>query len=145
MKFLALFLIFANPLFADPYQHDSNKVALSGYDTVSYFQLNASDSPKKGKVKFQHEWMGVKWNFSSEKNLEKFKKDPNAFAPLYLGYCAYAAANNYIYEGDPFAWTVHEGKLYLNANSSVRSSWLKKRDQYIEQANKNWPSLNPKT
>ncbi|MFK7823928.1 MAG: YHS domain-containing (seleno)protein [Oligoflexales bacterium] len=143
MKFLAFFLIFSNPLFAVPFQHDSGKVALSGYDTVSYFQISSSANPKKGKAKFQHKWKGVKWIFSSEKNLKKFKQKPKAYAPIFLGYCAYAAANNYIYEGDPLAWTVHEGKLYLNANAGVRASWLKHRDKYIKQANKNWPSLVP--
>lgn len=128
---------------ARPYQHNDKKVALSGYDVTTYYNIKANADPSRGNSKFKTNWSGVTWYFNSEANLKAFKKKPTKFAPLYLGYCAYAASQNYIYKGEPLAWTVHKGKLYLNADKSVRSTWLKKKESYIVKSEKNWPSLKP--
>jgi len=34
----------------------------------------------------------IVWKFTSRKNLERFLADPEAYAPQYGGYCAYAMA-----------------------------------------------------
>lgn len=48
----------------------SNK-AVGGYDTVAYF---TEHKPVKGNDKFSTEYNGAKWYFSSQNNLELFKK-----------------------------------------------------------------------
>ena len=144
MRFLIFSLLFSSCVNAHPFQHEGTGIALTGYDPVSYFEISPNKDPKKGKSNFQHKWGGVTWHFATNENMQKFIQNPKKYAPLYQGYCAYAAANNYVYQGDPLAWTVFKGKLYLNANKSVRSDWLENKVNYIKQANKNWPSLQPK-
>lgn len=121
---------------------DANNIALRGYDSVAYFSLSSpTDNAVKGSKDFSYKWQGATWHFSSNKNLEAFKSNPEKYAPKYGGYCAYAAARNYLYQIDPNAWTVKNGSLYLNANKSTRKSWLKNIDSEILKAEKNWPSL----
>ena len=52
--------------------------AVSGYDTVAYF---TEGKPVKGDSKWQVEYEGADWYFSSQENLDKFKADPEAYAP----------------------------------------------------------------
>ena len=67
--------------------------------------------------------------------------DPEAFAPQYGGYCAFAASNNYIAPTDPEAWSIYEGKLYLNFSTSVRRRWERDIPGHIAAANANWPDV----
>ncbi len=39
------------------------------------------------------------------------------------------------------AFTVVNGKLYLNYNRRVMRQWLEDRDRNIEQADENWPAV----
>ena len=118
-----------------------NNSSVNGYDVVAYFSLQASDNAVKGKPEFSYQWKGATWQFSSQENLDKFKAQPEKYVPKYGGYCAYATARNYLYGIDPNAWTVKNGKLYLNANKSTRRKWLKDTNNEISKADKNWPSL----
>jgi len=124
----------ANPVYTSFF---SNK-AISGYDTVAYFTQNR---PVKGKTKYSTEYKGARWLFSSAKNLARFKANPKKYAPQYGGYCAWAASQNYLYEASPKHWSIHNGKLYLNYNKSVKNSWLKNKSKHIVKADKNWPVL----
>lgn len=40
---------------------------------------------------------------------------------------------------DPMAFTVVDGKLFLNYNDTVRSRWLSDISGYIRKADSNWP------
>ena len=114
----------------------SGRVAIEGYDAVSYHQGN---QPAKGDAAITHEYMDAVWQFSSMENRDKFAANPDQFAPQYGGYCAYAAAKNYVAPVDPLAWTVHNGKLYLNYSKGVRKTWQEKIDTYISKADTAWP------
>lgn len=110
-------------------------VAVGGYDPVAYF---TEGKPVKGSedITLKHE--GVTWRFSSEANRDAFKADPAKFAPQYGGHCAYAMAKGSLAKGDPEAWTIHNGKLYLNFSNSVRARWQKNIPGYVKQADVNW-------
>jgi hypothetical protein len=45
---------------------------------------------------------------------------------------------------DPSAWTIVEGKLYLNYSPKVKEMWIKNPSERIEMANKNWTTLKDK-
>jgi hypothetical protein len=42
-------------------------------------------------------------------------------------------------EVDPMAFTVVDGKLFLNYNDTVRAHWLSDISGYIRRADANWP------
>jgi len=115
----------------------SNK-AIKGYDTVAYFTEN---KPVKGLKEFNTEYLGAQWYFSSQENLDLFLAEPEKFAPQYGGYCAYAVAKNTTASIKPELFTIENGKLYLNYNNDINETWQNNRQEFIEQADANWPAL----
>ncbi|MEQ1929292.1 MAG: YHS domain-containing (seleno)protein [Parvularculaceae bacterium] len=115
-----------------------SNVGAGGYDVVAYFSDGA---PVKGDAALKTDYKGAEWRFSSAANLEKFKADPDAYAPQYGGYCAWAVAQDYTAPGNPKNWAVVDGKLYLNYNDKVQADWLKDVPGFIASANANWPDV----
>jgi YHS domain-containing protein len=115
-----------------------NGVASNGYDVVAYFKEHAAI---KGSDQFAATWEGAQWWFSSKENLEAFKQNPQSFAPQFGGYCAYGVSENHKAPTEPTAFTIVDGKLYLNYNLSVREKWAKDTKGYITRAEGNWPAL----
>lgn len=109
-----------------------------GYDVVAYFDKSEA---VRGTDAFRAEYGGVDWLFESAESRDKFVESPERYIPQYGGHCAYGTASGYLVKGDPEAWTVKDGKLYLNYNKSVRNSWLADTDGYIIKSDKNWPGL----
>ena len=116
----------------------SDGKALSGYDAVAYF---AVQDAVQGDPRYEYAWNGAKWLFSSQENLDKFKASPDSFAPQFGGYCAYAVSEGHTAAGDPYAWKVVDGKLYLNYSPDVKKMWEQDQSTRIVKANKNWPEL----
>jgi len=112
--------------------------AINGYDPVAYF---TQGKPVKGKSAHALKYKGANWRFASEKNRLAFKQNPQKYAPQYGGYCAYAVSQGYTASTDPDAWSIVNGKLYLNYSKGVRSKWSKDRPGYIRKANANWPKV----
>ena len=79
--------------------------------------------------------------FSTAKNRALFEADPEKYAPQFGGYCAYAVSQGYTASIDPEAFTLVDGKLYLNYSKDVMNEWLKDRDALIRQAEEKWPGL----
>ena len=116
---------------------DDDNVAANGYDVVAYFDNRVS----RGIPAFEIEYRGALWWFESEESAAKFQKDPELYEPVYGGYCAYGVSQGYLVATDPDAWSVVDGNLYLNYNAATRGQWLKKRDEFINLADKHWPQL----
>ena len=112
--------------------------AINGYDAVAYF---TESKPVRGLEGFSHDWNGSKWLFSSQKNLDLFKADTDKYAPQYGGYCAWAVKEGYKAKTEPNAWTVHNGKLYLNYNKGIATKWGKDKHRYIKTADEIWKKL----
>ena len=117
----------------------SRGVAIEGYDPVAYFE---ESKPVKGGKQLTHEWMGARWQFASEANRNRFASSPEKYAPQYGGYCAWAVSNNYTAEIDPEAWTIRDGRLFLNYSKKVQAMWLKEIDARIAAGDRNWPGLH---
>lgn len=116
-------------------------VAVGGYDPVAYFTENKAVKGNPA-VALDHE--GAKWFFASEANRAAFQAEPAKYAPQYGGYCAWAVSQGYTAKGDPNAWTVHDGKLYLNYNASVRKDWSKDIPGNVTKGDANWPKVTEK-
>jgi YHS domain-containing protein len=113
-------------------------VALKGYDVVAYFTDGAA---VKGDKKFSISWDSTTWHFRNQKNLDSFKADPKKYVPQFGGYCAYGASENHKAPTQPEAFTIVNGKLYLNYNKDVKELWLKDSAEHIRNAEENWPAL----
>ena len=83
--------------------------AINGYDPVSYFTESKSET---GMSDYRYEWMGAKWQFTSEEHLNMFKENPIKYAPQFGGYCSYAVSKNKLVPANPDFWTTKNGKLY---------------------------------
>ena len=114
------------------------RVAIHGYDPVAYF---ADGGPRKGRPELAVEHGGARWLFSSAANKLRFEQEPAKYLPAYGGYCAYGVAQGYLVKIDPNAWSIVDGRLYLNYDRSVARNWLKDVPGYVKQADANWPKL----
>jgi YHS domain-containing protein len=132
----------APPVAADepvkPVNTDSAGVALKGYDVVTYF---TDGKPVKGSTAHEHHWAGATWRFATPENRDRFAQHPEAYAPQFGGYCAWAVSRNYTAEIDPEAFDIVNGKLYLNYSKLVQLRWKVWRAEYIRKAEQNWPKL----
>lgn len=141
LKFLfchAFFLVSALAIGQKTVIYQNEDGAIKGYDPVAYFNANKA---LKGDKNISYEWMNATWYFTSEENLELFKRSPEKFIPQYGGYCSYAVAKGYTAKVDPTSWKVIDGKLYLSYNQSIMKNWENYQDKYIEEANDNWPEI----
>src|SRR4051794_24482298 len=115
--------------------------AIRGYDPVAYFKAG---KPVMGSKQFSYQWKGANWYFANQEDLDAFKAAPEKYAPQYGGYCAYGLSQGHKSTTEPDVWTIVNGKLYLNYDKDVQSTWKKDRDKYIVTADKNWPNLKDK-
>ena len=120
---------------------DSSGLALKGYDPVAYF---TEKKPLKGKVEFTAQHEGATYRFASAANRDAFAAAPQQYAPQYGGYCAFGVAGGYKAPIEPDAWTVADGKLYLNYSQSVRSRWASDIPGFVRKADTNWPTVRSK-
>ncbi|MEM7281052.1 MAG: YHS domain-containing (seleno)protein [Pseudomonadota bacterium] len=135
---LALCALSLDEAVAEPEVFSTRAGAINGFDPVAYFEQAKAI---KGKKQHSYAWQGARWFFSSESNLELFKADPDAYLPQYGGYCAYAMSKGSYAPGDPEAWTIYDGKLYLNYSKSVRNTWKKNIPGNVKRADSNWGRL----
>jgi hypothetical protein len=112
--------------------------AINGYDTVAYFTVG---KPVKGQDNLALDWMGAKWKFATQGNLDLFKASPEKYAPQYGGYCAYGVANDNLVKVEPDQFTVRDGKLYLNYDASIQALWLKDPVGFIKTADAKFQAL----
>jgi len=138
--FLTLFLAVASMAQADspPVAAGPDGLAVKGYDVVAYFEDGAATP---GKSEFAYDWMGATWQFASAAHRDTFAANPEAYAPQFGGYCAYAVAKGSPKSADPNVWAIVEGKLYLNLSPSVQEKWEAERGQMIAAALSNWPGV----
>lgn len=113
-------------------------VAINGTDPVVYFTKGKPDSLFNSHAR---SWMGVEWQFDSDETAQMFEAEPEKYAPVFGGYCSYAASLGYLAKTIPEAWTIYEGKLYLNASLRARELWLQDIPGNIAKGHANWPAI----
>ncbi len=110
-------------------------VAIHGYDTVAYFTDNKAT---KGTSEFTHSWRDASWQFASATNRELFAANPDRYSPQFGGYCALGISAGEVSDVDPEAFTIRDGKLYLNKGMEFRKIWREAPDAQIANAEYNW-------
>ena len=116
----------------------SKGYAVNGYDVVGYF---TQGKPVEGKKTFLYQWHNAYWLFSTKQNLDSFSHSPEKYAPQFGGYCAYGVSEGHKATTEPDAWTIVDGKLYLNYNKDVQQLWKKDIPGRIIKAEENWPKV----
>ena len=112
--------------------------AIKGYDVVGYFTENAAI---KGTPEFTHQWKDTTWYFASAEHRDLFAANPEAYAPQFGGYCAWAILHDRLVHVDPEIFKITGGKLYLNLNMKAHNDWLDGMQKHINQANLKWPEV----
>jgi hypothetical protein len=140
MKHLALVLtlIITIPAFSQKEVFIKSNYAINGYDPVAYF---TASKPVKGKEQFSFSWKDATWLFSSAEHRDLFQGGPEKYAPQFGGFCAYGVSDDHKSPTSPDAWTIVDGKLYLNYNMDVKRLWSKEQDMRIKLANEKWPAV----
>lgn len=139
---LALILVGSNSFAATDENvpvYTESGVAIRGTDPVAYF---TQAKPVQGSAEFAAEFQGATWHFSSDENRDTFLTNPEKYAPAYGGYCAYALSlGTHKVETDPKAWSIVDGRLYLNKTTVVRSIWETDIPGNIVKSEGNWAML----
>jgi YHS domain-containing protein len=115
--------------------------AIRGYDPVAYF---TEQKPVAGNSSFVYKYQGADWYFATADNRDAFRANPEKYLPQYGGYCAYGTSRGYKAPTEADAWTIENGKLYLNYNQKVRTTWDQDRPGYIKKADANWKEIKDK-
>ncbi|QQV02006.1 MULTISPECIES: YHS domain-containing (seleno)protein [Chryseobacterium] len=148
-KFITLTVLFLFPFFAfsqkAEHRNLENKLAIQGYDPVSYIEQNKA---VKGKKEFSVNVNGAIYYASSAKNKELLQKNPSKYEPVYGGWCAFAMGDyGEKVEINPTTFKVIDSKTYLFYNklfTNTLNSWNKNEDKLKKQADLNWKKLTSK-
>ena len=138
---LTLTALAAGPLRAQAVNTDKSGLALYGYDAVAYV---ADQKAVKGSPEITATHDGSTYRFATVEHRDQFTADPAAYLPAYGGYCAYGVSRGYKVKVDPEAFTVVEGKLYLNYDKGVQKKWLADVPGFIAKADANWAEIKDK-
>ncbi|RXR28876.1 YHS domain-containing protein [Flavobacterium piscinae] len=121
--------------------YSTNGMALNGYDMVD---LVDHSTLQKGNKEIYYTYQETDWYFSSLENRNTFASNPEQYIPQYGGYCAYGMSKGYKAPTQIETWSIVEGKLYLNYNLEVKKIWINNQKDFIQQADKNWSTIQLK-
>ena len=121
------------------------RLAISGYDPVSYFPQGGG-KPLKGDSKYEVFHMGARYWFANEANRNAFLMEASKYEPSHGGWCSWAMREGDKVEVDPTSFIVKDGRLFLFYKgflADTRSKWLA-RDHATElaAADGNWLKLS---
>lgn len=118
--------------------NDLDGPAIKGHDPVAYF---TERKPVAGTESFTARYKGATFRFASAANRDAFLADPVRYAPQYGGFCAYGAAGGYKADTDPQAWSIVDGRLYLNYSRRIQATWNQDQAGYIAKADRSWSTV----
>ena len=114
------------------------RVALSGYDPVSYF---TEGHPEKGSAEYSAAFDDATYWFKSAEHRAMFVADPDHYAPQFKGYCTIMVSRGVKQEADPEAWAIADGKLYVFSVKQGVPLFEQQTASITEKAAANWPEL----
>lgn len=113
------------------------QLALHGYDPVSYFE----GEPLPGSSMLSTLYQGIRYQFATLENKQRFMEKPERYVPMYGGYCAYGVRMGKKLDIDPDAYEVVDDRLYVLLNRSTHQLWKKDRERNIHIADIIWPRI----
>ena len=115
------------------------RVALQGYDPVSYFNPG---HPEKGSVEFSAAFNGTTYWFTNAEHKALFVADPDHYAPRFNGYCTVMVSRGIKYEANPQLWKIADGKLWVFGGPKAVTAFDEKKEDVIAKATENWPKVS---
>lgn len=112
--------------------------ALRGYDTTAYFNVATA---KDGNDAVTVNWKGAIWRFATSDDAEKFRANPDDFAPQFGGYCTRAMSLGKEVPADPEVWRIHNGRLYVFYAAKGGRIFDEGRGDMIALAKAHWDTL----
>lgn len=138
-RFVArLAMLKEKPAALDHYNLGKDKLALGGYDPVTYF---TEGKALKGRIDLRANHRGVTYQFSSEETRKLFLNSPETYLPTYGGWCATAMAKGEKVEVDPTNFKVTQGRLFLFFKAFYANAikdWNKDEARLTVKADSNW-------
>lgn len=132
-------IVFAGSAFAGvDTETDDNGVILAGHDAVAYF---TEGKPVVGSAEYTAVYNDAIYRFSSAENRDSFRLEPQKYAPMYGGFCAFGTTFGKKFEVDGKAFKIVGGKLFVNKNMEVYEAWNKDVPTHIVEANEAWPEI----
>ena len=122
---------------------NDDKVALNGYDVVSYHNAYKA---VRGSNEHSAIVEGTTYYFSSAENQKTFKESPKNYLPQYGGFCAFAMAmQGATVPSDPTTFKIRDGKLYMFYNDFYQGKpfntivpWNGAEQEMLGKAQTNW-------
>jgi YHS domain-containing protein len=111
------------------------ETGLAGFDAVAYF---TDGRAVMGHKEFAVPFEDRQWYFASAAHRDLFRADPKRYAPQYRGFSAIDLAQGRDVPGDPEAWIVVAGKLYLNHSLLARNQMARDPAVIISKADAAW-------
>ena len=130
-----------NPAALKHYNLGSDKVALGGYDPVSYFTQGKA---AQGRKEITSKYQGVNYQFATDDDRKLFAASPEKYLPAYGGWCATAMAKGEKVEIDPTNFKVTDGRLFLFFKAFYANAikdWNKDEANLTAKADANWKKL----
>lgn len=121
-----------------PAVHSRGGFALGGIDPVSYF---TETGPVPGQAEHALIWHGAHWLFASSANRDRFEMAPRQLSPRFGCYCAQAMSEGELASGDPEAFMLHEGRLYIAHDRAARDLWRADPAGHVARAEAYWPDI----
>ena len=117
----------------------ARRVALSGYDPVSYF---TEGHPEKGSAEYTASYDDAIYWFKSPEHRAIFAADPDHYKPRFRGYrTGNLSRNGDEHEADPANWAIADGKLYVFGSQRSLTRFQQETANVIEKATENWAKL----
>lgn len=117
---------------------DADGLALRGHDPVAYF---TAAKPTPGSADYTASANGATYRFATPGNRDRFLQDPARYLPAYGGFCSYGVTFRVKVSGDPIAWKIVDGVLYINSSLESRAIWSRDIPGYIRKADGIWPEI----
>ncbi|MGH6727840.1 MAG: YHS domain-containing (seleno)protein [Pseudolabrys sp.] len=114
------------------------RVALKGYDPVSYF---TDGKPEQGSKNFTFAFDDTTYWFKSAEHRDKFAADPEHYAPQFDGYCAIQLSRGLKVEANPQAWAITKGKLYVFSLVKGIQKFKSESVAIADKAKENWQKV----
>jgi YHS domain-containing protein len=114
------------------------RIALSGYDPVSYF---TDGHPEKGSAEYSATFDDATYWFKSAEHRALFVAAPDHFAPQFAGYCTINVSRGMKMEADPEAWAIADGRLYVFSAKEGVPLFQQQTAGIVDKATQNWPEL----